>query len=514
MTPAQFDLVNRLEQHARGRGGQVALIFGAERVTFAELARRSVAAARALLAAGVGPGDRVVHVATDSPALYELLYGCACIGAVLVPVNWRLSTDEIDFIVEHSGARLLITDRRDLNAEKTIQLADFTSWREDADAAPLPEITIGRNTPVLQMYTSGTTGRPKGVVLAHRSFNAIRELLDNSKLDWLDWRPDDVSLIALPSFHIGGMWWATQALNSGVTSVVIPRFTADRAAAAIRDHRVTLTCFVPAMILMLLSEPGVTAADLATLRKIAYGGSPIGPDLLARAIETIDCEFAQVYGLTETGNTAVCLPPDQHLPGRARLAAAGRPYPGVDIAIRDDTGNQLPLGVSGEVYLRSPAQMIEYFADPVATAATIVDGWLRTGDAGYLDEDGFLVIRDRVKDLIIVSGENVYPAEVEKVINSHPGVHDCAVIGVPDERRGERVHAFVTVRPGAGASADDLSALLTRKLARFKVPSRYEFVESIPRNPSGKILRRELREQFWAGPESPAETGQHQPSSG
>lgn len=515
MTPAQFDLVTRLDQQPHSTGTRVALIFGAERVTFAELSRRSVAVAHALLAAGVGPGDRVVHVATDSPALYELLYGCARIGAVLIPVNWRLAADEIEFIVEHSGARLLITERTDLNAEKTVQITDFACWRDTPHATALPDINIDRDTPVLQMYTSGTTGRPKGVVLAHRSFNAVRELLDDSGLDWLDWRPDDVSLIALPAFHIGGMWWATQALNSGVTSVVIPRFTAAGAVAAIRDHGVTVTCFVPAMILMLLSESGVTAADLATLRKIAYGGSPIGPDLLARAIEAIDCRFAQIYGLTETGNTAVCLPPDQHLPGRARLAAAGRPYPGVAVAIRDDAGNELPLGVSGEVYLRSPAQMIEYFADPVATAATIVDGWIRTGDAGYLDEDGFLVIRDRVKDLIIVSGENVYPAEVEKVINSHPGVHDCAVIGVPDERRGERVHAFVTARAGAELSSDDLSALLTRKLARFKVPSRYEFVESIPRNPSGKILRRELREQFWTGSESPAEAGQqHQPSSG
>ena len=440
-----------------------------------------------------------MHVATDSPALYELLYGCARIGAVLIPVNWRLSIDEIEFIVEHSGARVLITDRRDLNTEKTVQLADFARWRAAAPAHPLPDITIGRNTPVVQMYTSGTTGRPKGVVLAHRSFNAIRELLDDAGLDWLDWRPDDVSLIALPAFHIGGMWWATQALNSGVTSVVIPRFTAAGAATAIRDHSVTLTCLVPAMILMLLSESGVSASDLTTLRKIAYGGSPIGPDLLARAIATIGCEFAQIYGLTETGNTAVCLPPDQHLPERARLHAAGVPYPGVDLAIRDEDGNHLPAGVCGEVYLRSPAQMIEYFDDPRATADTIVDGWVRTGDAGFLDEDGFLVIRDRVKDLIIVSGENVYPAEVEKAINAHPGVHDSAVVGVPDVRRGERVHAFVVVRPGSVLDHGDLTAFLNTKLARFKVPARYDFVESIPRNPSGKILRRELRAQFWSG---------------
>lgn len=499
MIPRQFDLVSRLDQHACIDDARVALIFATEQTTFAELAQRSMSVARALRAAGLGPGDRVVHVATDSPALYELLYGCARIGAVLVPVNWRLAADEVDFIVEHSGARVIVTDRAGLIAEKTVQIADFAQWRDSASTVALPHISVDQNTPVVQMYTSGTTGRPKGVVLAHRTFNAVRQLLDDAGLGWIDWRADDVSLIALPAFHIGGMWWATQALNSGLPSVVIPRFTAAGAAAAVRENRVTFTCFVPAMILMLLSDPGVCTSDLASLRKVVYGGSPIGPDLLARAIETIGCEFAQIYGLTETGNTAVCLPPDQHLPGRARLHAAGTPYPGVDVAIRDSDGNELPTGASGEVYLRSPAQMLEYFADPGATANTIIDGWVRTGDAGYLDEDGFLVIRDRVKDLIIVSGENVYPAEVEKAINSHPAVHDSAVVGVPDDRRGEGVYAFVVTKPGYQLGCDEVTEFLNRRLARFKVPSRYAFVESIPRNPSGKILRRELREQFWAG---------------
>ncbi|BBX84464.1 AMP-binding protein [Mycolicibacterium aubagnense] len=499
MTTREFDLVSRLDHNAEAGGGRVALIFATEQITFTELAQRSLAVARALVAAGVRTGDRVVHVATDTPALYELLYGCARIGAVLVPVNWRLATDELDFVVKHSGARVLITDRPDLAAENVVQLGDFARWRDSATNRVLPDIAVDRNTPVVQMYTSGTTGRPKGVVLGHRTFNAVRELLDNAGLDWIDWRPDDVSLIALPAFHIGGMWWATQALNSGLPSVVIPRFTAMGAAAAVRDNGVTLTCFVPAMILMLLSAPGVVASDLATLRKIAYGGSPIGPDLLSHAIDTIDCEFAQIYGLTETGNTAVCLPPEQHRPGLARLHAAGKPYPGVDVAIRDSEGNDLPSGVSGEVYLRSPAQMLEYFADPAETANTIVDGWVRTGDAGYVDDDGFLVIRDRVKDLIIVSGENVYPAEVEKAINSHPDVHDSAVVGVPDDRRGECVHAFIVTKPESLLADNELSEFLGRRLARFKVPSRYEFIESIPRNPSGKILRRELREQFWAG---------------
>lgn len=499
MRAATFDLVTTVDRNAGIDGDRTALISGSERISFAELAGRSVAVARALLAEGLRPGDRVVHVGPDTPALYELLYGCARIGVVLVPVNWRLGTEEIEYIVEHSRARILVTDRADLDAEKVITLCEFASWRGDAPECRVPEIAIDRDTPVVQMYTSGTTGRPKGVVLAHRTFTAVRELLDEAGLDWIDWRDDDISLVALPAFHIGGMWWATQALNNRVPSVVIPRFTAAGAKEAVRNHGVTVSCFVPAMLLMMLTEPGVPATDLKTLRKIVYGGSPIGPDLLNRAIDTIGCEFAQIYGLTETGNTAVCLPPCEHLPGRARLHAAGRPYPGVQATIRDADGNELPAGMSGEVYLKSPAQMLEYFGDPTATANTIVDGWIRTGDVGYLDEDGFLVIRDRVKDLIIIAGENVYPAEVEKAINSHPCVHDSAVVGAPDERRGERIQAFVVAEPGFTLQFEDLDRFLIQRLARFKVPAEYEFIDTIPRNPSGKILRRELRERFWVG---------------
>ncbi|MGJ6126766.1 AMP-binding protein [Mycolicibacterium sp. Y3] len=499
MLRGKNDLASRLDHNAEIRGSATALIYEGAHLTFSDLARASRSVSHKLLQAGLRPGDRVVHVAADSPALYELLYGCARIGVVLVPVNWRLATDEVDFIVAHSGAQMVFTDRSDLQSGSRVRLADFAQWRDDAADIPLPDNPITGDTPIVQMYTSGTTGRPKGVVLAHRTFFAVRALLDGSGLDWIDWRGDDTSLIALPAFHIGGMWWATQALNSGVPSVVIPRFTATGAAAAVREHRVTTACFVPAMLLMMLSEPGISATDLATLRKIVYGGSPIGPDLLRRAIEAIGCEFAQIYGLTETGNTAVCLPPSEHRAGHERLHAAGRPYPGIGVSIRDADGTDLPAGISGEVYLRSPAQMVEYFGDPMATAATIVGGWIRTGDAGYLDDDGYLVIRDRVKDLIIVTGENVYPAEVEKAINAHPGVHDSAVVSAPDDRRGERVHAFVAIKPGADVCADELTQFLCGRLARFKVPSGFDFIESIPRNPSGKILRRELREPFWTG---------------
>ena len=235
------------------------------------------------------------------------------------------------------------------------------------------------------------------------------------------------------------------------------------------------------------------------MRKIVYGGSPISETLLAEAIRVCGADFAQIYGLTETGNTAICLPPADHIPGSHRLRAAGRPYPGVAVKVIDRTGNPLPDGEVGEVCLRTPARMLEYWANPNATAQTLVDGWIHTGDAGYLDRDGYVYISDRLKDMIIVAGEKIYPTEIENELCRHPAIAECAVIGIPDERFGESVCAFVALRPGWRIGPRDLVLFLKDPLAAFKIPARFEFVDQVPRNPSGKILRRELRDRFWHG---------------
>jgi acyl-CoA synthetase (AMP-forming)/AMP-acid ligase II len=253
------------------------------------------------------------------------------------------------------------------------------------------------------------------------------------------------------------------------------------------------------MLQLMLSERSVTAADFASLRKVVYGGSPIGESLMRLCIERIGCEFAQIYGLTESGNTAVCLPPSEHVVGGARTLAAGRPYPGFAIEVRDKNGAALPSRAIGEVWIRTPARMLEYWGLPEATAQTVVDGWLRTGDAGYLDEDGFLFLCDRIKDMIVVAGENVYPAEVENVLATHGSVVEAAVVGIPDERWGEAVHAFVVLAPEAKASPRELMMFARSRLADFKIPTSYEYLDALPRNASGKILRRRLRESFWQG---------------
>jgi acyl-CoA synthetase (AMP-forming)/AMP-acid ligase II len=383
--------------HAEERPDHIAMICADRRVTYGELHRLSTGTAVAMCQSGVVPGDRIAYLGKESEQYYEILFACAKAGVVLTPINWRLKPAEIHHILLDSGATLLFADNDFLEVvaelrpalprlREVVSLAALGPWRSTTDVQLTSD--FDDQHPIAQVYTSGTTGNPKGVVLAHRSFFAVKAALASEGLDWIDWQPDDISLIGIPGFHIGGLWWSTQGFGAGITMVTVPVFNGHQAVRQIRDLGITTACVVPAQMQMMLAPPRPRREDFGSLRKVVYGGSPISESLLARCIETFDCDFAQIYGLSESGNTAVCLPPSDHVVGSKRMQAAGQPYPGITIKIVDSEGDELPPGEVGEVCLHTPAVMVEYWSLPDATASAVTDGWLHTGDAGYVDDDG------------------------------------------------------------------------------------------------------------------------------
>ncbi|ONK10102.1 long-chain-fatty-acid--CoA ligase [Streptomyces sp. MP131-18] len=496
--------------HAAHRPDEPAVECAGRTVTFRELHLRSNRTAHALLAADAVPGMRIAYLGHDSEHYYDLLLACAKTGTVLVPVDPRLTPGEIGHVLGDSGAEILFADPGHLRGVEGIRpglsalrivvaldeatadtpvLADWQTGHPDSDLPTAP----GPGGALVQMYTSGTTGAPKGVVLAQSTFWAINDLLARHDLDWLDWLPEDRSLNVLPGHHIGGPWWFLQGFRAGATNVLSQGF--DDAMELLCDSRITTTLVVPSMLQILLSEPGAGAEKFTELRKVVYGGSPMPEPLLQQCLEVLGCEFAQIYGLTETCASAVCLPPADHVPGNPRLKAVGRPYPGVTVQAVDRGGNPLPPGEVGELWIDTPAVMTGYWKQPGQTGQVLADGWLHTGDAGHVDEDGYVYLHDRIKDVILVGGENVYPAEVEEALRAHPDVADAAVVGIAHEVRGEAVRACVVSRPGTRLTARDLRLFLKDRLADYKAPTDYEFLDELPRNAAGKVLRRHLRDE-------------------
>ncbi len=498
---------------AQKRGDAVAVKFGERETSFKELDARSNRVANALIASGVVAGDRVSVLSKNHDAWYPLFFGTARARACLAPINCRLAAGEIAFILGDAAPKLLFVGEDFFDTALAAigglespprlialygahpEFESLDDWLGDAPAAaPADEPQLADD--VLQLYTSGTTGRPKGVVLANKNYRRFLEMA--TEVDGFAYDEDETVMIVMPLFHVAGTNVSFSGLAQGGRLVLVKDFAAPDAIRMLSEERVAHAFLAPAMIQMMLQQPEAPAGDYSQLRSIAYGASPIAEDVLRRARATFGCDFVQFYGMTESSGGGSYLSPAAHdLPGK--LTSCGKPWPQTEMAILDGEGRPLGDGEIGEIAIRGDLVMKEYWNRPEATRETVIDGWLHTGDVGYRDADGFYFVHDRIKDMIVSGGENVYPAEVESAIMGCPGVADVAVIGVPDDKWGEAVKALVVPLPGTDPDPDAVIAWTRERIAAYKAPKSVDFIDALPRNPSGKVLRRELRTPYWEG---------------
>ena len=494
-----------IRTHAAERPLAAALTFEDVTWSFAQLHERSSQSANALRSAGVAAGDRVALLTKNCAECFELMFACNKIGAILMGLNWRLAPAEIQAIVEdaqptviiasHSEAPLLTDAAKALGCIRRMLTlgSEFDQFRATG-ASQDPGHTGAPDAVALLLYTSGTTGLPKGVMLTNRGMSFTPRLACES---W-GMGPASVNLVAMPMFHIGGCGYGSSTMTVGGHTVLLKDVVPARIVQLIEKYRVTHTFLVPTVVQSLIEVEGVQAADLRSMELLMYGAAPMGDVLLRRAMDTLQCEFMQAYGMTETSGTVVVLLPSDHEPEGPRSAllnSVGRALPWVELRIVDpSTMQNAETGQVGEIWIRSQMVMQGYWNKPQETAATLQDAeWLRTGDAAYVDADGYLYLFDRFKDMIISGGENIYPAEIENVMHGHPAVQEVAVIGVPHAHWGESPRAVVVLRSGMDTSERDLIDFTRARLAHYKCPSSVVFATVLPSNASGKLLKRELR---------------------
>ena len=504
-------LADIVRRHAAERPDALALVHAGRTTSYGALDRAASRVANGLLAEGLVRGSRVAHLDKSTDQFFELLFGASKAGAAMVSVNWRLAPPEVQQIINDARAEVLFVGEeffpvvekiRDAltTVRKVVTLGArhpgwqaYEGWRDghpDRD----PGLPASLDDTAVQFYTSGTTGLPKGAELTNRNF---AWMMPRWTRTWL-LGPGVPNLVCLPMFHIGGAGWGIAGLYAGATNHVMREFVPAEILETIQRERVEVIILVPAMILFLVQAPQIRETDLSSLRLIVYGAAPIPSELLRQAMQIFPCGFQQVYGLTETTGAITLLPPEDHDPNDARkLLSCGYAQDGVELRIVGDDGQDLAPGQVGEIAVRSPQVMGGYWNLPDATRRAIQGDWFFTGDAGYLDDKGYLFIYDRVKDMIVSGGENIYPAEVESALFGHPAVADVAVIGVPDARWGEAVKAVVVRKPGADLREGELIDWARERIAGYKLPKSVDFIDALPRNPTGKILKRELRKPYW-----------------
>lgn len=506
-------------KHASERPEKIALHYQDRSWTYAEIDSEANKVANAMLAAGIRPHDRVAFLDKNAAEYFMFLFGAGKVNAVTVAVNWRLAPPEMEYILNNAEAKVLLIgseflehlSKMKLTSVETIvvigsasksEAATYQQWIADQPVTD-PEVEVGWEDTCYQLYTSGTTGLPKGVELTNKNFF---EMMPIGSQEWY-FDEDSVNLVAMPLFHIAGSGWGVVGLYNGGSNVLLRDIDPAKILALIPKYGITNALLVPAVLQSLLMLPEMNSTDFSSMRAMVYGASPITEQVLVGSMNAMGCKFVQAYGLTETTGGITILRADDHDPGGPRadlLRSAGQPWGDVELRVVDAaSGQELPDGEVGEVWCRSSQNMLGYWSNEQATAEAFPEGrdpegrgWFRTGDAGYL-RDGYLFIHDRVKDMIVSGGENVYPAEIENVLMAHDEVADVAVIGVPSEKWGETVKAIITPAEGADPSDDKLIAYCRENLAHYKCPTSVERMENIPRNPSGKILKTELRKPYW-----------------
>jgi acyl-CoA synthetase (AMP-forming)/AMP-acid ligase II len=511
-----------LDYHAREQPDVEFAVEGHRSLTYRGAAQAVNRLANALIAAGLAGGDRVAILSKNTIEYALLYYAASKAGVIVVPLNYRLAAPELSYIVNDADSRMVFASDEYVpvvdgihdelaTVKRRVSLGAQTGggWESyqafvAGQPATAPDRSISLDGDVYQMYTSGTTGRPKGAVLTHRALATNLQQAAFSVGPAVRTEPGERYLIVAPLYHAAAAVTAFFAVYAGGSLYVMSDFVPADVVRALSEERIAMATLVPAMIQACL----VMVADVAerrypALRLISYGASPIAEQTLRRALEVFGCEFAQGYGMTEVTAVATYLLPSDHRRAMSEkpglLLSAGRPIVGTEIRIVDDSDRDVPRGVVGEIIVRGGQLMRGYWRQEEATKEALRGGWMHTGDAGVMDEEGYIYIQDRVKDMIVSGGENVYPREIEDVLFQHPAIADAAVIGVPDDRFGEAVKAVVVLREGSSASEAEIMEFCRDKLGGYKRPRSVDFMDTLPRNPTGKVLKRALREKYWAG---------------
>ena len=507
--------------HVASRPEQICIDDGTRALNFADAAQEVNRIANGLIGLGLKKGDRFGYLSRNSADMWLMYLAASRSGAVPVPLNYRLAPAEWTFILDNAEAKLvfvgpgydaamgevaaeLATVERFISFDAGLDGAlGYHDWLAEQDASPVA-CTIQSDDIFYQMYTSGTTGLPKGVIVNHANYAANIAQTTNM----ITRLPDagDTALVVTPLYHAAAVWIAAFCTARGMSIILKTDFDPVDVVETLDRKRVAFTFLVPAMIqACLTSVPDVAERDWSALKLLMYGASPIAEDVLRRAVSCFGCDVYQAYGLTETTAILTLLGADEHrraLAGETHLLlAAGRPLPGTEMRIADDEDRPCPAGQIGQILARGPQIVPGYWALEKATADFLKDGWAHTGDAGEIDPEGYLYIRDRIKDMVVSGGENIYPREVENALFDHPRIVDAAVIGVPDEKFGEALHAVIVTDTGEALSTAEVIAFCRTKLGGYKVPRQISCVKELPRNASGKVLKQELRKPYWGDSE-------------